>query len=202
MSSFVKNLIWSAVIGLAFAEGAAAVQIEINPGAYSGVWSVDYGPDQTGAAYVDLHEVDATTGFHVVSLGGTEFFFSVSPDGEVIVENTAAADGGRGVIRFNTTMVYVDPANHIGPWQVTDAATPKLQGPQLVTLVRGLQFYGLEVGAIGAFFFDIGPRGRVTVHQPLAGTGGRINLRQVPDSIAGKSGSEESVGYLRFSERP
>jgi hypothetical protein len=55
-------------------------------------------------------------------------------------------------------------------------ASAGMAAAQNVTLVRGLSFYNLEVGATGGFSFDVGADGMVTVRNPLAATGGANTL--------------------------
>lgn len=160
----------------AYAGAALAVQVKIDPADYTGEWTVDYGPGQRGIAFVDLGEPDATTGFHVVSIGGAELFFSVTDHGIVTVENRFAASGGRRTLTFQTTTLEVFPKNFHGNWRVTDRATPDLAGRHVVTLVRGLRFYSFEVGANGGFFFHIERDGHVRVQNGVAAKGGKHRL--------------------------
>ena len=177
MKKFARALIISTLICFAYAGTALGVQVRIDPGAYTGVWTVDYGPAQQGVAVVDLTKVDPTTGFHVISIGGAELFFNVAADGTVTVENGKAATGGVGTLTFNTTTIKVNPVFFKGYWRVSAGATPDLFGSHSVTLVPGLRFYNLKVGPTGGFPFDIAGDGTVTVHNSLAASGGFRYLR-------------------------
>ena len=171
MKKLVNNLIGSCLIFFAYAGTALGVQVTIDPAAYTGKWSMDYGSERLGAAVVDLGPVDPAIDAHVISVGGAELFFNVAANGKVTVANGVAAAGGTGTLRFNTTTVTVDPVFFSGNWRIIAGATPDLTGVQTVTLVPGLSFYGLEVGATGAFTFHVAGDGTVTVQNSLAATG-------------------------------
>ena len=172
MKTFARALISSMLICFAYAGTALGIQVRIDPADYAGQWTVDYGPVQRGIAVVDLGEPDATTGFHVISISGAELFFNVAGDGTVTVENGKAATGGAGTLTFNTTTIKVNPVRFTGNWRVSAGATPDLSGVNFVTLVPGLRFYSLEVGATGGFSFDIADDGTVTVQNSTAASGG------------------------------
>lgn len=152
------------------------LQVKIHPADYTGQWTVDYGSENQGVAVVDIGEPDATTGFHVVSIGGADLFFSVAADGTVSVENRSAARGGSHALTFNTAKLTVDPLHFLGNWQVSDGATAELSGRQVVTLVRGLRYYTFKLGANGGFSFHIAPDGMVRVPNALAAKGGYGSL--------------------------
>ena len=185
MKKLARALISFILISFAYSGTALAIQVNIDPAAYTGQWTVDYGPVQQGDIVVDL-----TTGSHVVSLGGAELFFKVAVDGTVTAENGISATGGESTLTFNTTTLKVNPVCYRGNWRVTDEATPNLRGVQFVTLVPGLRFYSLEVGANGGFFFDIAGDGTVTVQNGIAATGGVLE----------DSKSAERVGRLKLKD--
>lgn len=170
MKTLIKALIGSSL--LCFAGTALGVQVTIDPADYAGEWRVNYGAARTGAATVDLGSVDPATGSYVISLGGAELLFNVDSDGIVVVQQSAAATGGDHTLTFNTTTITVDPVYFAGDWRVVANATPDLTGLQPITLLPGLQFYALEVGATGGFTFHVEDDGSVTVPNPLAATGG------------------------------
>ena len=172
MKRFATTLISTALICFACADTEPRIQVTIDPAAYRGQWTLDFGPAQRGRVLADL-----ATGSHVVSISGAELFFGLAKDGTVTVENRAAAIGGAGTLTFKTTILKVDPALFAGRWRVSAGATPDLSGVQSVTLVPGLQFYNLAVGANGGFPFDIAGDGTVIVRNALAATGGAASLR-------------------------
>lgn len=173
MKIFARALISSILICFAYVGTALGVQVRIDPADYTGQWTVDYGPVQRGVVVVDLDERDATTGFHVVSIGGAELFFNVAVNGTVTVKDRFAAEGGSHTLTFNTTTIMVNPVFFLGNWRVSDGATPDLSGVKFVMLVPGLRYYTLEVGATGGFFFDIAGDGTVTVQNDIAASGGQ-----------------------------
>jgi hypothetical protein len=171
MKKLVGTLISVALLSFAHVGTALGVRVIIDPADYTGQWTVDYGPAQRGAAIVDLAKVDSVLNAHVISISGAEILFNVSSDGSVTVQNRAAATGGRGKLTFNTTVVKVDPVFFTGNWRISAGATPNLIGEQTVTLIPGLDFYNLEVGATGGFVFHIGRDGTVVVPNGLAASG-------------------------------
>ena len=176
MKKLVGILISTIFLGFAHVGTALGVEIIIDPAAYTGQWSVDYGPARQGAAIVNLGEVDSVLDAHVISISGAELLFNVTSNGWVKVNNRATATGRSGKLTFKTTSVNVDPVFFSGNWRVSEGATPDFTGPQTVTLVPGLQFYNLEVGATGGFIFHIADDGAVTVQNGLAATGGLRTL--------------------------
>jgi hypothetical protein len=170
------GLVGSVLLCLAYAGTAAAQPVKIDPNGYGGQWTVDYGDPQRGPAIVNLGPEDAAVGAHVISVGGAEIYFRVGANGKVSVRPDAAATGGLRSLRFNTTRIKVDPGLFAGYWRVVDRATPRLTGAQVVTLIRGLDFYSLEVGPTGGFFFHVGADGTVSVPNALAASGGLNSL--------------------------
>lgn len=159
------------------AGAAFATEVTIDTAGYAGEWTVDYGDPHRGPAVVQLGEPDRIVGAHVISLGGAELMFNVDEkNGQVIVRQTKAADGGRYTLTFNTTKVRIDPVHFRGDWRIAGGASGDYRGVQEVILVKGLSFYGLELGATGAFSFDIAGDGTVIVRNPLAGSGGKKSL--------------------------
>jgi len=169
-------LIGSALVFFAHAGLAQAIEIKIDPADYTGAWSVDYGPAQRGVVVVDLGEPDAVRRAHVISIGGAELLFRVTRRGRVRVRNSAAATGGRRSLTFHTTKLAVHAGSHLGSWRVTDEATPNVSGSHVVTLVRGLEYYSLEIGSNGGFFFHIDPDSHVQVPNGVAARGGFRSL--------------------------
>lgn len=159
------------------AGAALAVEVAIDTAGYAGEWTVDYGDPHRGPAVVKLGEPDRIVGAHVISLGGAELMFNVDEKtGQVLVLQSDAAEGGRFTLTFNTTRIQVDPGHFRGDWRISGRASRDYTGVQEVVLVKGLSFYGLELGATGAFSFDIAGDGTVIVRNPIAGSGGKKSL--------------------------
>lgn len=176
MKKLVNILISATLLSLACVGSALAMEITIDPNGYAGQWTLDYGDPRTGVAVVTLGEPDTTTGAHTLSLGGTEILFDVAADGTIVPRNTEAAAGRGATLRLKTTTIVIDPVHFTGDWRIVEGGTPDLQGMRRVTLVRGLRFYALEVGATGGFHFDIAGDGTVRVENALAATGGAGTL--------------------------
>lgn len=176
----MKNItgILSAIIlfGFSYAGSSFAVDITIDPGAYTGKWSVNYGPAQQGVTQVSLGAIDPVINAHLISISGAELFFNVDDFGTVSVISRAAAKGGPGKLTFKTAVIEVDPVHFSGKWRVTQGTTVDFSGPQSVTLVAGLKFYKMKVGSNGGFTFHVGRNGEVIVKNSLAGTGGSGKL--------------------------
>lgn len=177
MKKLVGFLVSAILLNLAYAGTAMGAGFTINPGAYTGQWSLNYGPARQGVAVVELGPVDSVIGAHLISISGAELFFNVSSRGKVTVANPDTARGGKSKLTFKTTKIAVDPGFFTGEWRVTQGATPNLVGPQTMTLVPGLQFYSMSIGATGGFTFHIAGDGTVTVKNSLAGTGGAGTLK-------------------------
>jgi hypothetical protein len=177
MNKVLRILISAALLCFVCAGTAAAQTINIDPSYYTGLWTVDYGLPHQGPTAVDLGPVDPVVHAHVISLGGAEFFFNVGPNGEVSVSPSAAATSGRGWLRFNTTTIKVNPGFYGGRWRVVAGATDDLVGLQRITLVSGLRFYNLELGATGGFSFHVAADGTVTIENSVAANGGANSLK-------------------------
>lgn len=172
MKKFIGMLISATLLGSAYVGTAQGVEITINPGAYTGQWSLNYGPPRQGLAVVELGAADPVLGSHLISISGAELLFKVSSKGRVSGITKGAGTGGRRNLTFTTATVAVDPGFFPGEWRVTQGATANFTGPQTMTLVRGLKFYSMSMGANGGFTFHIADDGTVKVKNNLAGTGG------------------------------
>lgn len=176
MKQLARIFISATLLLLACVGSALATEITIDPNGYTGQWTLDYGDPRKGIAVVTLGKPDTTTGAHTLSLGGTEILFDVAADGSIVPRNTAAAAARGATLRLNTTTIVIDPGLFTGDWRIVEGGTPDLQGKRRVTLVRGLRFYALEVGATGGFHFAIDGEGTVSVQNALAATGGHKTL--------------------------
>ncbi len=176
MKNLVVTLTGAILLNLAYVEAALGAGFTIDPGAYTGQWSLDYGPARQGAAVVTLGPVDPVIGAHLISISGAELFFNVDSRGKVTVNNPDTARAGKSKLTFKTANIDVDPGFFSGKWRVTQGATPNLIGPQTITLVSGLQFYSMSVGATGGFTFHVAGDGTVTVKNSLVGAGGTGTL--------------------------
>lgn len=176
MKQLAKILISATLLAFACTGSALAQEITIDPNGYTGQWTLDYGDPRTGIAVVTLGKPDTTTLAHTLSLGGTEILFDIAADGTIVPRNLEAAAARGATLRLKTTTIVIDPGLFTGEWRVVEGGTPELTGKRRVTLVRGLQFYALEVGATGGFHFAIDSEGTVSVQNALAATGGYRTL--------------------------
>lgn len=176
MKQLARILISATLLALACTGSALAMEVTIDPNGYTGQWTLDYGDPRSGIAVVTLGKPDTTTGAHTLSLGGTEILFDIAADGTIVPRNQVAAAARGATLRLNTTIIVVDPGLFTGDWRIVEGGTPDLQGKRRITLVRGLRFYALEVGATGGFHFAIDGEGTVSVQNALAATGGYRTL--------------------------
>lgn len=151
-------------------------RMTIDPNGYTGAWTLDYGEPRKGIAEVTLGKIDPVTFAHTISLGGAELLFDVTEDGSIVPRNRDAADVRGATLRLKPATIVVDPAEFTGEWRIVEGGTGEMKGKRRVTLVRGLDFYAMEVAAIGGFHFAIDGRGMVTVQNELAATGGLQTL--------------------------
>lgn len=156
---------------------ALAVEITIDPAAFSGDWMVDYGPVQRGPAVINLGEPDPVRGAHVISISGAELMFNADANGLVTPNNPKSAYGEKYRLVFNTVQITVDPVFFSGKWRVSQGATKNMFGVQTVALVPGLKFYSMKVGSTGGFDFHINDEGTVIVRNELAAKGGPGSLK-------------------------
>lgn len=176
MKQLARMLISTTLLSLACTGSALALQVKIDPNGYTGQWTIDYGESRSGVAVVTLGEPDTTTGAHVLSFGGAEILFDVAADGSILPRSPDAAAVRGSTLLLKTATILIDPMHFTGDWRIVEGGTPDLTGKRRVTLVRGVRFYALEVGATGGFHFDIGADGTVRVENALAASGGYKTL--------------------------
>ncbi|MFT5112899.1 MAG: hypothetical protein ACI8P9_002227 [Parasphingorhabdus sp.] len=151
---------------------AAPVSISVNPGSYSGSWSIlGNTGNLSGPASVTL-QTDATYNFVVGSSATGKFQFSIDSAGNVNSINPDAATGGNGQLSLNNASITVDPDAYGGSYWI-EGYNPNSPGQQVFSLVTGLG-YTLRVGneGVGKFSFDVDANGSVSSNDPSAATGG------------------------------
>lgn len=176
MKRLARLLLSVTLLSLACTGSALALEIKIDPNGYTGRWTIDYGEPRSGVAVVTLGEPDTTTGAHVLSLGGAEILFDIGADGSIVPRNPEAAAVRGSALILKTATILIDPVHFTGDWRIVEGGTPDLTGKRRVTLVLGVRFYALEVGATGGFHFDVAGDGTVRVENSLAATGGYRTL--------------------------
>ena len=121
---------------LQFAPAQAAVQIDVDPGAYLGKWSIQ---GQTGLL-TGAKTLTVPDGNHTVTIGFLgNFTINVAADGAITSFNTDAATGGPAILTFNTTSIIVDPSNYLGKWDFFRAVA-LTSGVQTVVIVPNLNY--------------------------------------------------------------
>ena len=157
----------------------AAVQIEVDPGAYTGHWFVS---GQTGTLSGQNTVTLASPGnfFIVIGAGGSigNFTINVATDGTVTVPNGVSAIGGQNVVTVNTAPLTVDPAAYTGSWYIGNGISPTFSGTQTVTVVPAVA-YRIKIGApgsIGAFDLQFAANETVTVSNGVSGFGGQNSV--------------------------
>ena len=176
MKQLANILISTTLLAFACTGSALAQEIKIDPNGYTGQWTLDYGKSQKGIGVVTLGKPDPVTLAHTLSFAGTEVLFDIAEDGSIVPRNPDAASARGATLRLNTIQIVVDPGVFPGEWRIVEGGTPNHKGKRRITLVRGLQFYALELAATGGFHFGIDAKGVVTVQNALAATGGLQTL--------------------------
>jgi PKD domain len=138
---------------------AFAFPITIEPGAYTGQYSVSGRPAVTGATTVEL-----TAGSYILQISGNEngFRFDVDAAGQVSSRNPAAAHGSGSTLVFHTTTVTIDPAGYPGTYSVRSVSPQAGTGPRTVVLLPGLGWYLVNISSGSSFRFAVDAQGTPT----------------------------------------
>jgi hypothetical protein len=151
------------VISLAFLAvvygTAFAFPITIEPGAYTGQYSVAGKPAVTGATTVEL-----TAGSYILQISGNEngFRFEVDAAGQVSSRNPAAAHGSGSTLVFHTTTITIDPTTYPGTYSVAAVSPQPGTGPRTVVLLPGLSWYLVNSPPGSSFRFAVDAQGTPT----------------------------------------
>ena len=161
-SSVVRFTMLTALL-VSFATDARAFTINIDPGAYSGRYSV------AGQQFVGgPHLVDLAPGTHFIdngnAVGGSSFGIVVDAGGSVTSLNPAAAQAVGNTLTFNTTSVVIDPGSYTGRYVVYSIGFGSFTGNQTFILIPGLRYRVDNGNSIGGsdFPFDLDAAGNVT----------------------------------------
>lgn len=145
----------------------AAHSVAIDPGAYTGRYSVPGASNLTGPQTVSL-----ATGTHTLTIGpGAVFQFTVDAGGSVTSLNTAAATGLGGTLQFNTAVMHVDPQLYSGTYWIRGVDEAQLSGSRTVVVLPGISGYLLNITTANGFRFDVDAAGSVSSQTPSAATG-------------------------------
>ena len=151
---------------------ASAVQINVDPGAYTGKWIISGATiNLTGPQLVDVNP--GTYGMYISDLPG-HFTIDVSDTGEVTSRNTVAATGVGNTLTFNNTVLNIEPGAYTGGW--TLAGVVRTAGSLSVTLVPGLKYVMYIADTPGRFEFGLAANGDVTSLNSAAATGSANTL--------------------------
>ncbi|HVL68545.1 MAG TPA: HYR domain-containing protein [Vicinamibacterales bacterium] len=150
------------------------VDIEVDPEAFTGDWSVDRvtAHDMRGRATATVvrglwYRMTAGTGM-------STFMVHVAADGWVSVQNGVSAIGGLRTLTFRSLDVTIQPGVFTGPW-VLSRITGPLTGSATVRLVYGTRY---ELKTLDGFFVVVvGPDGQVSAENGLSASGGHATLR-------------------------
>ena len=103
-------------LGAIFSTDAVAAPINIDPGAYTGRYSI------AGQLFVGPTVVDLAPGTHFIDngngVGGSSFGIAVDAGGNVTSLNLAAAQGSGNTLTFITTSINIDPGSYTGLYVV------------------------------------------------------------------------------------
>ena len=150
-----------------------AVEVVVDPGSFSGQWSVSNVPEagfSVGTRTLSLDPGPYT--FFAASIG--YFFVDVAVDGTVSARNGVSATGGIGQLTFNTVPVSIDPGLFLGQHGISRVLTFQA-GPRTVDLVLGTQYIAIT-GSEGSFIFKVALDGTITINNNTSAIGGLESL--------------------------
>lgn len=124
------------------AQGAAALEVVVDPGPITGDFRV-YPEPRQGSLYYrgrGVTELDLGPGRYAMWVARIHsyFFFEVHADGVVSADNGVSASGGPGQLAFNTVALSFDTAGYLGAFTVGDRLLWALSAPQAVDVIPGL----------------------------------------------------------------
>jgi hypothetical protein len=150
---------------------AAATQINVNPAAYAGKWSIVGATGQLSGAQT----VSVEPGVHRVGIGiQGGFYIDVATGGAVTVRNGVSGVGGTGSLDFSNTAIAVEPLEFSGHWAISGVAD-WAPGPRQIVVVPGTK-YAFNAGTQGTFWTTVAGDGTVSVDNGISGVGGLDSL--------------------------
>ncbi len=165
---------------------ATAIQISIDPGAYSGNYAI--------SGQLKPTSIDLAPGTHTVTIApSNSFSFSVGEDGSVTPLNPASAEGRARSLTFKTATIRVRPKNYTGTYAISGVdGTPGQSGNRSFVVVPGVPGYILHIAPSNNFRFDVDDMGRVVTPNTAAArsNGDRLIFNNVtiavdPDDYVG-----------------
>ncbi len=169
-----------------FALPVQAIDVEVNPGSFTGEWSIQSAAGvgfESGARTVSL---DPGTHQFLFSIFG-KFAVNVAADGNVSVLNGVSGIGGVGTLTFNTVSITINPGSYSGQYAVArvDALGAGVRSVELVPgLINGYYMGGISSSGNG-FSFTVAADRTVDVVNGISGVGGlgSLTLNTVPTLI-------------------
>jgi hypothetical protein len=180
-------LVALAVVGILQLQMAGRAQVGltvvIDPAAYAGQYSIDFGPFRSGSSTATL-----LPGTHSVTIGDwAGFSFDVAADGTVSVpSHPDAATASGNTLTLRNVAVTINPVAYAGQWNIS-RVTDWTSGGATVVLVPAGGYYGMSLGGWGASFgFAVAGNGTVAItSNPAAASaaGGTLTFRNVAVEI-------------------
>lgn len=177
----MKSILIPLLIISLYSMEAVAHTIQVEPGLYSGNYSI---VGETGALS-GPQSIEVEPGNYSVIIGAVSSFpISVSIDGTVTT-TSASAIGSAGLLTFNTAPINVQTSGYVGQWNfpsISPTLSGDLNGVHLVVE----QNYLFQVAAIDSFFFFVDDTGQVSsVSKPdaVSFSGNSLQLETTPIHI-------------------
>jgi Thrombospondin type 3 repeat len=145
------------------------IDVLIDPGDFSGLYYVNRITGYIGESVIVSLIPGLSYGINAAGTG--QFSFDVGLDGTVTIPNGVYAVGGQNILTFNTTQVYLDPADFSGFYYV-NRITGYIEDVVMLNLVPGVS-YGVKAAGTGAFSFDVDENGMVTIPNGVSAVGGQ-----------------------------
>jgi PKD repeat protein len=148
--------------------------VTIDPAGYTGNYDVvlsQVAPFGNGSR--SIVAVKGMDGYAVRIYSADTFAFNVDSEGNVSSQDPVAATGVGSTLRFNTTIVTIDPSDYRGYYDVVlgQVATAG-SGVRDVVAVRGMDGYALRLyGLSTIFLFNVDAAGNVTSQNTTTATG-------------------------------
>lgn len=136
-----------------------AVEIAIDPQAYGAYWASAH----NGQRYMGVQTLDLPVGENWIRVGhnstsgnSSDVFFKITDTGALalsdIQDSSESIEFAGNTLYFKNTDIAVDPVNYQGYYQLYLASNANLTGNQMLTLVPGLDYRFMLVGASFANF--------------------------------------------------
>lgn len=153
--------------------------IDLQPGAYTGRYSVPGNANLSGPQTVILPE-----GTHTLTIApSVSFQFHVDAAGVVSSLNAAAATGGANLLQLNTTSITVDPNGFSGLYSVANVDNVRASGLRTFVVLPGIAGYIFVLAPGNGFRFDVDAAGNVLSQVAAAAVGSGDTLALQPSTL-------------------